>query len=79
LLNIGSIMLTFDRPTHQEEFVIPNISGYRKIGMMISQLIATQRQATKDNQSLETREIWFKGPNNKNKFRFSEETQFSSR
>jgi hypothetical protein len=79
ILNIGSIMITFDRPTHQEVFVIPHISEYRKIGMMISQLITTQRQTEKNNQNLERDEIWFRVPNEQNKFRFIEETQHSSK
>lgn len=78
IFNIGSVMLTFDRPTHQEVFLIPHISDYRKIGMIISQVIVAQRQVVKENQNMEAKEIWFKVPNQENKYKFMEETQFSA-
>ena len=37
LLDMGDIILTFDRPTHQEEFVLRDILGCNKIGNFLTQ------------------------------------------
>ena len=39
LLDIGNISITFDRPTHQQEFLIEKIKDYRKVGNHISTLL----------------------------------------
>lgn len=41
LLDIGSVTVTFDRPTHQQEFSFSNIKEYRKIGIFLSQHLTT--------------------------------------
>lgn len=36
LLNIGSVTVTFDRPTHQEAFVFWNVGNAKEIGYLLS-------------------------------------------
>ncbi len=36
LLNIGSVTVTFDRPTHQEAFVFWNVGNAKEIGFLLS-------------------------------------------
>lgn len=37
LMDMGDLRLTFDRPTHQEEFVLRDIKNYDEIGKFLSQ------------------------------------------
>lgn len=39
LLDFGTIRVTFDRPTHQQEFVLANIKSHRKIGILLSNML----------------------------------------
>lgn len=36
LLDMGNLRLTFDRPTHQEEFILRDIKNYDEIGKFLS-------------------------------------------
>lgn len=64
ILNIGNVMLTFDRPTHEETFTIKRIKGPRKIAMHLGDSF----EAKYENR------IWYKDKNNKKySYRFIEE------
>lgn len=54
-LDVGNIDITFDRPTHQHEFMIRNVEHYQQVGALLRDaLIAPRNQQTTDN-------IWFSG------------------
>lgn len=53
LFDMGSIAITFDRPTHQEEFVIENIPDPKTMGQFLDDILV--RQNRKDEPML-----WFK-------------------
>ncbi len=56
LLNMGDVSITFDRPTHQEEFVLKNIRSPRRTAHTLS----AKLQKT---PSLASKELWMKIPN----------------
>lgn len=66
LLNIGNITLTFDRPTHQEEFVLADISNPDAIGMHLGDML----DAMKRNASSQ---VWYRTHDNKRPFRFTDD------
>lgn len=72
LIGIGNVELTFDRPTHKEEFIIRDIRSPRKIANLLSaQIHQNVKQAP-----LETKQpIWTKELTN-NKYRFMEEINY---
>lgn len=39
ILDFGTVRITFDRPTHQQEFVLSNIKSHRKIGVLLSNML----------------------------------------
>ena len=39
MLGIGDIAMTFDRPTHREEFVLSNMTHARQVGSLLTQLL----------------------------------------
>lgn len=66
LLNKGDVHITFDRPTHRDEFVLSDISNPRTVGMHLSdRLIQTQ---------LPSQEAWYKDLDQKNIYRYADET-----
>lgn len=65
LLGIGNVELTFDRPTHKEEFVIRDIRSPRKIANLLSAQIHQSPQARK----LESQQLWVRELEN-NKYKF---------
>lgn len=73
LIGIGNVALTFDRPTHKEEFIIRDIRSPRKIANLLSGQIhqTPQAQAQKTpNSLLWTREL------ESNKYRFLGESGY---
>lgn len=51
-LDVGDIDLTFDRPTHQQEFVIRNVEHYQVIGALLRDALIAPK-GTSDNN------IWY--------------------
>lgn len=39
MLGIGDIAMTFDRPTHNQEFILANITHARQLGSLLTQLL----------------------------------------
>jgi hypothetical protein len=69
LLNMGDVKITFDRPTHHDEFVLKNIRSPRKIANILS------IELNKDYPPLPTKNVqrlWYKDRLT-NKFRFMEQ------
>lgn len=57
MLDMGDVVLTFDRPTHQEEFIFKDVSKSYKLGVFLTRKLldrGSQQQATK------IQPIWFK-------------------
>lgn len=54
LIDLGDILITFDRPTHQEEFILKDIQGSHKLARFLTQ------QLMDGKQSDLTHPIWFK-------------------
>lgn len=55
LLGIGNILITFDRPTHSQEFELNNIKNYRKIGHLLCHALTGTSP-----QSVHIKESWFR-------------------
>lgn len=56
LLDVGDIGVTFDRPTHQQEFMIRNIQHYQKVGALLRDELITNH----DKEGEKSR--WFRSP-----------------
>lgn len=66
IINMGDLVLTFDRPTHQQEFVIKNIKYCRDLSTFLTQNLIEQRiQEPKQT-------VWYRNPFIPNKFMFIE-------
>jgi hypothetical protein len=50
LWDIGDIIITFDRPTHQQEFILHDIKSPRKIGTLLGELLNTPKYPTYTSQ-----------------------------
>lgn len=55
LLDLGDVIITFDRPTHQEEFVLRDIQECGQIGVFLT------KQLLDDNPRDPITPIWFPG------------------
>ena len=67
LLDIGNVIITFDRPTHQEEFRLMNIEDPKEIGFLMSDVLDIEKPDMMDAP------IWYKSKNEENRFRITEE------
>ncbi len=72
LIGIGNVELTFDRPTHKEEFIIRDIRSPRKIANLLSAQIHQGQQGT---QITKHQPLWIKELTT-NKYRFVGETPY---
>lgn len=59
LLNKGSIVITFDRPTHEEEFMLNDIKDPRKTGAFLADIFETQDNEKNDNVLYTPRKRFF--------------------
>src|SRR5579863_2728704 len=55
LIDMGDISITFDRPTHQEEFVLKDIEGSHELATYLTQQLLDGKQPDMLQQT-----IWFK-------------------
>ncbi len=57
LIDMGTIIVTFDRPTHQEEFILEKIKDSQQVSMLIG-------KAMSQNRNEQTNEyVWYKTKN----------------
>ena len=73
LIGIGNVELTFDRPTHKEEFVIRGIRSPRKIASLLSAQIHQGLSGT--TQAMAKRPLWVRELE-KNKYKFLGEVSY---
>jgi len=57
LMDIGDIVITFDRPTHREEFVLRDIEACNKIGIFLTQTLLDRGVFPNNVQT-----IWMRSP-----------------
>lgn len=69
-LDIGDISFTFDRPTHQQEFIFSNMSSPKAIQHMLSKLLNATKKDVSFSHHLP---VWYQGERAKRPFRFIEE------
>lgn len=72
LLGIGNVELTFDRPTHKEEFIIKDIRSPRKIANLLSGQIHQGTQVVSQPSML----LWTKDDSDNNKYRFIGDSKY---
>lgn len=72
LLDIGNVSITFDRPTHQEEFVFWNVKKSREIGTLLTQKLIEQygEEAQKT--------VWYKSPHRAQPYTITDEIAFAN-
>lgn len=73
LLDMGDVKITFDRPTHQEEFVLRGIRSPRRI----SNLLSSELNKDHGNNEEQMQQIWFKN-RAKNRFQFINERRYGA-
>lgn len=68
LLDVGDVTITFDRPTHQEEFVFSSVKNPRSLGMFLSESLDF---ILKDTSA----PVWYRSSNSDkpNNFKFTEQ------
>ena len=67
LLDMGNVIVTFDRPTHQEEFRLMNIKNPKEIGFLMSDVLDIEKP------DMMSSPMWYKSKNEENRFRITEE------
>src|SRR3989344_8370436 len=67
LLDMGNVIITFDRPTHQEEFRLMNIKDPKEIGFLMSDALDIEKPDMMDTP------IWYKSKNEDHRFKITEE------
>jgi len=65
ILDKGDVVITFDRPTHEEEFVFTNLRNPKEIGHILGDAFALIN--TNSNQILRSTAIWYQKRNNEEK------------
>lgn len=67
LLDMGNVIITFDRPTHQEEFRLMNIKDPKEIGFLMCDVLDMEKPDMMDAP------IWYKSKNEGHRFKVTEE------
>ena len=60
-------MVTFDRPTHREEFCLVNIKDPKSVGFLFTEVLDSDKPDTIINP------LWYKTKNQEHPFRFTQE------
>lgn len=68
LLDVGDVVVTFDRPTHQDEFRIGQIKDPRLLGVLLGNALVTQVDPNR-----QTVPVWYRQKTGPKMFRFTEE------
>lgn len=66
LVDIGDIIITFDRPTHKQEFVLHNIKSPRSYETLLGHLLNTPKQM------MNTQTIWYRQDDSERPYAFTE-------
>jgi len=69
ILDMGNVIITFDRPTHQEEFCIMNIKDPKSIGFLLADVL----DMNKAELDLMETPIWYKTKNKERPYRITGE------
>lgn len=69
LFNIGNITVSFDRPTHMQEFVMLNIKNYRQVGKLLTNKLVTKTESPAEK----SKQLWTKKNDGTGKISFREE------
>jgi membrane-associated HD superfamily phosphohydrolase len=56
LMDMGDVVLTFDRPTHQEEFIFKDVSKCYKLGVFLTRKLLDRSTERQNN----VQPIWYK-------------------
>lgn len=64
----GDIYITFDRPTHEEGFILKDIDSPRLTGELLNQVLIADLSNDKNQEA-----TWVKSKNGKSKYRYLEE------
>lgn len=78
LIGIGNVVVTFDRPTHKEEFVMHDIRSPRVIANLLSAQIHQSLPKFQNNHTQQTQKpLWIKELK-KNKYRFLGDSNYGN-
>ncbi len=66
IIDMGDVIITFDRPTHQESFSLKNIQDPKKTGILLGDALDVIQHTQKNTR-------WYKDKNVPSAFRFTED------
>ncbi|MEM4271140.1 MAG: hypothetical protein QXO70_03550, partial [Candidatus Pacearchaeota archaeon] len=69
LFDIGNVIITFDRPTHREEFCFMNIKDPRSVGFLLADVL----DMNKTKLDLMVNPVWYRSRENEKPYRITEE------
>lgn len=67
--DIGNIIITFDRPTHKQGFILENIKDYRKIGTYLGKIMVPQQEGEKKPAEA----MWLRDKKDPSRYSYTEE------
>jgi hypothetical protein len=73
LMDVGDIIITFDRPTHQQEFILHDIKSPRTNGTLLGHLLNTPKD------DINTQEVWYKEQGKTANYTFTKELRPKAR
>lgn len=71
--NIGDVILTFDRPTHEDEFTLADIADPKDICFLMANLLDITRQNFYGAQDMMAKPVWTRTKNDKKHYRITDE------
>lgn len=72
LFDIGNIAITFDRPTHQQEFILEKIKDYRQVGSHLGRLLVKHEQSLA-RAANQIEAMWIRDKSNPSLYSYTED------
>ncbi|MBI2031700.1 MAG: hypothetical protein HYT08_03740 [Candidatus Levybacteria bacterium] len=69
ILDIGNVLITFDRPTHQEEFCFMNVKDPKSVGFLLADVL----DMNKAELDIMVNPIWYRPRNKEKPYRITQE------
>jgi len=69
IFDIGNVIITFDRPTHQEEFRFTNIRDPKSVGFLLADVL----DMNKAELDLMTNPVWYRSRDKEKPYRITDE------
>lgn len=71
LFNLGDVIITFDRPTHQDEFILTNVADPKDVCFLMAQVLDITAQSR--NKDMMESPVWFRSHDGKGTYHTTDE------